>query len=109
ISHRLGEVFAISDTVTILRDGKVAHDGPSRELDTDGLIRRMVGRDVGDIYPKRVARIGDIALETKGLSASGMLKDASITVRAGEIVGLFGLAGSGRTELLRATFGADRA
>jgi ribose transport system ATP-binding protein len=108
ISHRLGEVFAISDTVTILRDGRVVHDGLSRDLDTDGLIRRMVGRDVGDIYPKRVAKIGDVALETKELSASGLLKDASITVRAGEIVGLFGLAGAGRTELLRAVFGADR-
>jgi ribose transport system ATP-binding protein len=109
ISHRLGEVFAISDTVTILRDGKVVHDGPSHELDSDGLVRRMVGRDVGDIFPKRTARIGDIALETRDLSASGLLREASIHVREGEIVGLFGLAGAGRSELLRAVFGADRA
>jgi len=109
ISHRLGEVFAISDTVTILRDGTVVHDGPSRELNTDGLIRRMVGREVGDIYPKRIAKIGDVALETKGLFASGIVENASISVRAGEIVGLFGLTGAGRSELLRAVFGADRA
>jgi ribose transport system ATP-binding protein len=108
ISHRLSEVFAIGDTVTIMRDGRVVHGGPAGELDTDGLIRRMVGRDVGDIYPKRAAKAGDIVLEAKDLSAPTGLRNASITVRSGEIVGLFGLAGAGRTELLRALFGADR-
>src|SRR5262249_51251824 len=69
ISHRLAEVFAIGDTVTIMRDGRVVHDGLANELDTDGLIRRMVGRDLGDIYPKRTAKAGEIVLETKSLSA----------------------------------------
>jgi ribose transport system ATP-binding protein len=108
ISHRLSEVFAIGDTVSIMRDGQVVHDGPAAALDTDGLIRTMVGRDVGDIYPKRTAKPGDIVLETQKLAAAPLLRDASITVRSGEIVGLFGLAGAGRTELLRAVFGADR-
>ena len=107
ISHRLQEVFEISDTVTVLRDGKVVHDGPTAALTTDDLIRNMVGREVGDIFPKRAAVIGDDALVVTELSAANLLEKASIKVRKGEIVGLFGLAGAGRTELLRAIYGAD--
>ncbi|TBW33974.1 sugar ABC transporter ATP-binding protein [Siculibacillus lacustris] len=107
ISHRLREVFEISDTVTILRDGKVVHDGPSAAMTTDGLIRSMVGREVGDVFPTRHPRIGAEALAATGLTTRTMLKNAGITLRQGEIVGLFGLAGAGRTELLRAIYGAD--
>ena len=106
ISHRLGEVFALSDTVTVLRDGKTAHSGPSSDLDTRALIRHMVGREMGDIYPRRSPQIGEVVLETKSLSDRGLLQEASITLRKGEIVGLFGLAGAGRSELLRTVFGA---
>jgi ribose transport system ATP-binding protein len=107
ISHRLGEVFALTDTVTVLRDGRTVHSGQSRDLNTETLIRHMVGRNMADIYPPRSPKLGDVVLETKGLSASRLLKDASISVRRGEIVGLFGLAGAGRSELLRAVFAAD--
>jgi ribose transport system ATP-binding protein len=107
ISHRLNEVFEISDTVTILRDGKVVHDGVTASLTTADLIRNMVGREVGDIFPKRTPAIGNNALVVSNLSASGLLKQASIKLQKGEIVGLFGLAGAGRTELLRAIYGAD--
>ena len=109
ISHRLQEVFEIADTVTVLRDGKVAHDGLTRDLTTDDLIRSMVGRDVGDIFPKRRPSIGDDALVVSDLTAAGLLKKVNIRLRKGEIVGLFGLAGAGRTELLRAIYGADPA
>jgi ribose transport system ATP-binding protein len=107
ISHRLREVFEISDTVTILRDGIVVHDGLSSEMTTDGLIKKMVGREVTDIFPPRQTKIGEEALATADLNTESLLKNVSIKVRRGEIVGLFGLAGAGRTELLRAIYGAD--
>ena len=107
ISHRLAEVFQISDTVTVMRDGKVVHDGASKDIDARGLIRRMVGREVGDVFPKRVSRPGAEVLAARNVASAGLLKDASIHLNAGEIVGLFGLAGAGRTELLRALFGAS--
>lgn len=107
ISHRLREVFEISDNVTILRDGVVVHDGPSSEMTADRLIKCMVGREVTDIFPPRNVKIGDEALAAAGISTESLLKNVSIQVRRGEIVGLFGLAGAGRTELLRAIYGAD--
>jgi len=106
ISHRLGEVFALSDTVTVLRDGRTVHTGRSSQLDAQALIRHMVGREMGDIYPKRAPGIGDIVLEANSLSDRGFLRDASVVLRQGEIVGLFGLSGAGRSELLRTLFGA---
>jgi len=106
ISHRLGEVFALSDTVTVLRDGKAVHDGRSADLDPRALIRLMVGREMGDVYPRRTPRIGEVVLQTDRLSDRDLLRDASITLRKGEIVGLFGLSGAGRSELLRTVFGA---
>jgi len=106
ISHRLAEVFALSDTVTVLRDGTTAYSGSSSALDARALIRYMVGREMGDIYPKREPRIGGVVLETRSLSDRKLLREASVTLRKGEIVGLFGLAGAGRSELLRTIFGA---
>ena len=106
ISHRLREVFEIGDTVTILRDGQLVQNTNASEMTTDGLINAMVGRDVGDIFPQRTPKIGDDALVVSDLSAEGLEK-ASLSVKQGEIVGLFGLAGAGRTELLRAIYGAD--
>ncbi len=107
ISHRLREVFEISHTVTIMRDGMVVHEGPSSEMTTELLIKGMVGREITDIFPQRTATLGDEALAVTGLSTESLLKNVSIKVRRGEIVGLFGLAGAGRTELLRAIYGAD--
>jgi ribose transport system ATP-binding protein len=107
ISHRLREVFEVGSTVTVLRDGKVVFDGLSSAITTEGLIKSMVGRDVGDVFPKRHPKLGDVALRAENVSNADLLKSASITVRKGEIVGLFGLAGAGRSELLRAIYGAD--
>lgn len=109
ISHRLVEVFDIAKTVTVMRDGEVVHQCRTREIDSETLIRHMVGREVGDIFPKRVPKIGAEVLRVSGLSAGGLVEDASLYVRRGEIVGLFGLAGAGRTETLKGLFGADRA
>ena len=106
ISHRLREVFEIASNVTILRDGRVVRNALSSDLTTDGLISAMVGRDVGDVFPHRHASPGPQTLVVQNLSA-GFLKDAHLSFRRGEIVGLFGMAGAGRTELLRAIYGAD--
>jgi ribose transport system ATP-binding protein len=109
ISHRLSEVFAICDNVTVLRDGRRVGSRPIGEVDTNGLISMMVGRTLADIYPKRRRTIGNPVLSVRGLNRSRVLHDIDLDVRAGEILGICGLAGSGRTELMRALMGADRA
>ena len=108
ISHRFDEVFALSDRVTVVRDGAFVSCDPTDDLDVDTVVRRMVGRDVDDLYPKQEASIGDIALEVEGLTRQGVFADISFTVRAGEIVALAGLVGAGRSEVVRAVFGVDR-
>ena len=108
ISHRLSEVFEIGDRITVLRDGrKVASLTPS-EATPDELVRLMIGRPVAAAFRRRVqVAPGDVALEVTGLRSAGGLKGVDLTVRVGEIVGLAGLVGAGRTELARAVFGAD--
>ena len=109
ISHRLQEIFAIGDTVTVLRDGRnVASLVPSA-TSMDELVTLMVGRQVTTTYRQRFCeRPGEVVLGVEGLSAENGVRGASLEVRAGEIVGLAGLVGAGRTELARAIFGADR-
>ncbi len=110
ISHRLEEVFALADRVTVLRDGVTVGTWATSELTREQLIEQMVGRPLDQEFPKVVAEIGKPALEVRqlcgGLSAAEV--GNSFTVRAGEVVGLFGLVGSGRTELARLIAGADR-
>jgi len=107
ISHRLDEIFRIADRVTVMRDGKVVATLPVEELDEAKLVRLMVGREIGNLYPKPEAEIGEVLLRVRGLSRGERLKDCSFEVRAGEILGFAGLVGAGRTELARAVFGAD--
>jgi ABC-type sugar transport system ATPase subunit len=107
ISHRLDEIFRIADRVTVMRDGRVVDTLPASELDEDGLVRLMVGREVGNLYPKPETEIGDVLLRASGVSRGSVLKDCSFEVRSGEILGFAGLVGAGRTELARAVFGAD--
>jgi rhamnose transport system ATP-binding protein len=109
ISHRLDEVFAVCDTVTVMRDGAVVHDGPITGIDADGLVRRMVGRDLDALFPKHDAEVGKAVLEVERLTREGVFTDVSFAVRAGEIVALAGLVGAGRSEVARAVFGIDRA
>jgi ribose transport system ATP-binding protein len=108
ISHRLAEVFAIGDRITVLRDGRrIGEVGPA-DATPDQLVRMMVGRNIDLSYPRNFAKEpGKLLLEVKSLSAASGISDIDIVVRQGEIVGLCGLIGSGRTELARAIFGAD--
>jgi ribose transport system ATP-binding protein len=107
ISHRLVEIFEIADRVTVLKDGSLVGTRDVTEVNMSQLVRMMIGRDLQDVYPKRNNAIGDVLLEVKSLSRPGVLHDISFQVRAGEIVGIAGMRGAGRTELARAIFGAD--
>jgi len=107
VSHRMEEVLRICDAVTILRDGKCVDTVEVRPgLEKDELIRKMVGREISDIYDYRPRDIGEAALQVKGLCGRGLTRPVDLTVRAGEIVGLFGLVGAGRTELMKLIYGA---
>jgi rhamnose transport system ATP-binding protein len=108
ISHRLEEIFAICNTVTVLRDGEVTFDGEVAGLTTDALIQKMVGRDLGQLFPKLPAEIGEPLLKVSRLTREGVFVDVSFEVRRGEIVALAGLVGAGRSEVARAIFGIDR-
>ncbi|MBL0885536.1 sugar ABC transporter ATP-binding protein [Myceligenerans indicum] len=107
ISHRFDEIFDLCDTVTVMRDGAYVDTLPVADTTVDGLVRMMVGRDVAELFPKLPAEIGDDVLVVDGLSQPGVFHDVSFTVRAGEIVGLAGLVGAGRSEVARAVFGVD--
>jgi ABC-type sugar transport system ATPase subunit len=107
ISHRLREVMEISDRVTVLRDGRLVGSRPIAELDPAEIVRMMVGREVTDLFPKRTVPIGEVVFEVRGYSRSGVFQDVSFQVRSGEILGLAGLVGAGRTEVARAIFGLD--
>ncbi len=108
ISHRLDEIFQIADRVTVMRDGKIVDTLPISDLDEDKLVRLMVGREIGNLYPKPEVPIGDVLLRATGISRGEKLKNCSFEVREGEILGFAGLVGAGRTELARAVFGADK-
>ena len=108
ISHRLDELFAIADRVTVLKDGALVGTVDPRRTQRDELIRLMVGRPLQDIFPRRDPKSGRELLSLHGLGRAGSFKDVSFAVAEGEIVGLYGLVGSGRTEVARCVFGADR-
>jgi rhamnose transport system ATP-binding protein len=108
ISHSFEEVFALADWITVMRDGAHVTMARASTLAVDGVIRQMVGRDVASLFPKQDAKIGETALEVKGLSRKGVFSDISFTVKAGEIVGLSGLVRGGRAEVARAVFGIDK-
>jgi len=108
ISHRLEEIRRIADTVTVLRNGHLVETRPVAETDTDTIIRWMVGRDLSDAHPRRDQEPGEVMLRVEGLSRGPAVRDVSFEARAGEILGFAGLMGSGRTETMRAIFGADR-
>jgi rhamnose transport system ATP-binding protein len=107
ISHRFDEVFELCDTVTVMRDGAYITTRPTVGSDVSEIVKLMVGREVADLFPKQDAEIGDVVLEVEGLTRAGVFHDVSFTVRRGEIVGLAGLVGAGRSEIARAVFGVD--
>src|SRR5690606_31143205 len=109
ISHRLDEIFAIADRVTVLRDGRVAGTTLAEGLTRRHLINMMVGRDLDVLYPKQQVELGEPVLKVENLSLrqgrNQLLKDVSLHVKRGEIVGVAGLMGAGRTQLLESIFG----
>ena len=106
ISHRLEEISALADRITVLRDGRTVATRPAAEIDRGEMIRLMVGRDVSAVFPKQTVSIGPPVLEVRDLSsAAGGIRDVTLTIHRGEILGLAGLVGSGRTELARTLFG----
>jgi ribose transport system ATP-binding protein len=108
ISHRLDEIFTVADRVTFLRDGAHVGTRAIADLTRCDMIERMVGRSIDQEFPKVAAEIGDVQIACKGLSRGKKVQDVSLEVRRGEIVGLTGLMGSGRTETARILFGADK-
>jgi len=107
VSHRLDEVMALCDRVTIMRDGSTVATAPISEVDTDKIVKWMVGRELSDLFPKAPAVIGETILKVENIGRTGQFADISFDVRAGEIVGIAGLVGSGRSEVIRAIFGVD--
>ncbi|RUX35365.1 sugar ABC transporter ATP-binding protein, partial [Mesorhizobium sp. M7A.F.Ca.CA.002.09.1.1] len=108
ISHRLKEVLEIADEVTVLRDGSMIETRPIKGIKAADMIRLMVGREVSNVFPKSPAAIGKSVLRVEHISDGQRFRDVSFEVRAGEILGLTGLVGAGRTEVARAIFGLSR-
>ncbi|HSV99588.1 MAG TPA: sugar ABC transporter ATP-binding protein [Sedimentisphaerales bacterium] len=108
ISHNLGNVLELADEIVVLRDGRVVDQGPREGFTVDKMISRMVGRDISQIFPSRQSAPADeTLLEVRGLSQPGIVKDIDLTLHKTEVLGLFGLMGSGRTELARILFGLE--
>ncbi|NRQ48219.1 sugar ABC transporter ATP-binding protein [Aeromicrobium stalagmiti] len=107
ISHRFEEVFALCDMVTVMRDGEYISTDPIAETTSAQIVAKMVGREVGELFPKTPATIGEPVLQVSGLERGGVFHDVSFEVRSGEIVALAGLVGAGRSEIARAVFGVD--
>ena len=109
ISHRLEEIFNLADDVTVLRDGKVIDTVPVSETDKNRLVTMMVGRELANDYPKEEVEIGDVVLDVKNINRPGVIENISFNLHEGEIIGFAGLVGSGRTEVMRALLGIDKA
>ncbi|MFI5385171.1 MAG: sugar ABC transporter ATP-binding protein [Fimbriimonadales bacterium] len=106
VSHRLNEVFRLCDTITVLKDGKLVVTKPTEGFTEETLVQSMIGRDL-DLASRSQANPGALALKVEGLTSEGKFSDVSLEVREGEIVGISGLVGAGRTEVLQAIFGLD--
>lgn len=105
ISHKMDEIFRIADTITVLRDGEFIGTKPAADLDEEQLIRMMVGRQITEIYPKEETKIGEVFFEVKDLCRERHVYHASFGLRKGEVLGIAGLVGSGRSELVETIFG----
>jgi rhamnose transport system ATP-binding protein len=109
ISHRLEELFQLADRVTVLRDGAYVDTQPMAEMTTDKLIQMMVGRTLSNMFPKEDVEAGDIILQVENLTREGRFQNISFELRKGEILGMAGLVGAGRTDVARALFGVEPA
>ena len=108
ISHRMEEIMALCDRVTVMRDGISVSTNKIKDINVNTIVRDMVGRELTDFYPDRAPEFGDVFFETKNLTSKGIFKNISFKVHAGEIMAFSGLMGSGRTEIMRAIFGIDK-
>ncbi|NPV87376.1 MAG: sugar ABC transporter ATP-binding protein [Anaerolineae bacterium] len=108
ISHKIDEIFKIADRITVLRDGQLIATEDAASLNKDRLITMMVGREIKEFYPKETVQPGEVVLQVKELSQKGKFHDISFSVRRGEIVGIAGLVGAGRSELVECIFGITR-
>lgn len=109
ITHKMDEVFEIADDISVFRDGKFIHAAPASELDANKIIQLMVGREVTQMFPKEEVPIGEVMLSVKDLALDGVFSDINFEVRAGEILGIAGLVGSGRTNVAETLFGVTPA
>lgn len=109
ITHKMNELFEIADEVSVFRDGKYIATKSSKDVTRDEIIRMMVGRDITQMFPKEIVPIGDVVLSVQNLTLEGVFKDVSFDVRAGEILGIAGLVGSGRSNIAETVFGVTRA
>lgn len=108
VSHRLEEIFRISDRITVFKDGTYVDTVQTAQTNEHQLVNMMIGREIEDYFPKRNAKIGEVIFEVKNIKSGNAVKDVSFQVRAREVLGLSGLVGAGRTETARAIFGADK-
>lgn len=108
ISHRMEEIFAICDRITVMRDGKTVDTKVISETNFDDVVRKMVGRELTDRFPERNPSVGKTMLEVKNATRNGVFENVSFSVKSGEVVGVSGLMGAGRTEIMRALFGLDK-
>ena len=108
VGHRMDEIYRVADRVTVLRDGQLVATAPIADMPRERAVRLMVGRSLSHMYPERQAAPGAVVLAAEGLAREGAFAGVSLRVRAGEILGLAGLVGSGRTEVARVLFGVDR-
>ncbi len=109
VGHRMEEIYRVADRVAVLRDGRLVATDAVTDMPRDRAVRLMVGRPLGEMYPRSAGTPGAVVLEVEDLSRAGAFADVSFAVRAGEILGFAGLVGSGRTEVARVLFGVDRA
>lgn len=105
ISHRMEEIFQLCDRITVLRDGAYVDTREIKDINMDDIVQMMIGRTIGERYPKRDAKIGDEVLRVEGLTSGNLFKNVSFSVKAGQVVGVSGLMGAGRTEIMQAIFG----
>lgn len=108
ISHRMEEVWNLADRVTVFRDGQLVATSKKNELTPDQVIKQMIGRDVKDLYVRNNRILGDVVLKVENLGDGVNIGPINLEVRAGEVLGLYGLIGAGRTEITRLIFGADK-
>lgn len=109
ISHKMEEIFSICDSITVLRDGRYIETRPSHKFDRDTLVSLMVGREIGDMFPKITTNPGEVTLQVEGLTQQGVFKDIEFEARRGEVLGFSGLMGAGRSEIVETIFGMRRA